>query len=216
MRHLRVRIGILVIAVMLQTRAEAGPILINGDFETGDFTGWTLSDPLDPSVVTSAGTIGGINYVPHSGTFFAALAESGVVGKLSQTVTTTPGQLYTLTYFMGSDSTFTGGAPDAFGASWDSTVLFPTQHVPSTIVAGTVEYKPFTFTVTGTGSDTLTFFERNDFGFQVLDDVSLTPATGPVAPEPASLILVSLGTAILAVYGWKRRGKPACGISSAY
>jgi hypothetical protein len=61
----------------------------------------------------------------------------------------------------------------------------------------------FSFMVTGSGSDTLTFFETDGPGFMALDDVSLTAAT----PLPAALPLFATGLGGLGLLGWRRKRK---------
>ncbi len=71
-------------------------IVNNGGFETGDFTGWTLnaSSRYD-FVTTSSGWV-------HSGSYGAALGQSGSLGYLSQTLTTSPGQNYLLSLWVAN------------------------------------------------------------------------------------------------------------------
>jgi hypothetical protein len=69
-------------------------LITNGDFETGDFTGWT---------VTHAPSGSGI-FVDHGPgpdtTFGAVFAATGTgLDAISQTFATTPGASYTLTFF---------------------------------------------------------------------------------------------------------------------
>ena len=71
-------------------------LLINCGFESGDFApGWTLSgpDPVHNFVSTTAA---------HSGSFGAQLGSVQSFGCISQTVTTTFGQLYTLSFWLSN------------------------------------------------------------------------------------------------------------------
>lgn len=49
--------------------AAAANIVLNGGFETGDFTGWTLTN-------TEGGNTGVDDSVPHTGTYEASLANT--------------------------------------------------------------------------------------------------------------------------------------------
>jgi len=166
-------------------------IVVNGGFETGDFSGWTLNDPSLGTFVSSA--FGG--YVPNSGQYFAALGASGLLGTVSQDLNTTAGSTYTLDYFLASD----GFTPNEFAVAWGGTTLFDQVNIPA---QGYVEY---TFQVTATGASTnLTFFERDDNGFLSLDDVS---ATANAVPEPSSFTLFVLGMAGIVGYRVRSRNK---------
>ncbi len=73
--------------------AAQATLLVNGSFETGDFTGWTVAGAAD--VQTGAPVT--------DGSFAAKFNGSNVVGSmvLSQTVATTPGSLYRLQFDHG-------------------------------------------------------------------------------------------------------------------
>src|SRR5438034_4094428 len=142
-------------------------LVVNGGFETGDFTGWTVAasftfvDPASPGV----GGAGGFG--THSGSFYAAMGSVGALGTISQTLSTTTGQTYTLDYWFASD----GGTPNEFRVDWDGTTLFDQSNIP------THAYVEYTFAVTATSPSTvLTFFERNDPSYLSLYDVSVNDA----------------------------------------
>ena len=101
---------VLLIASPVPTRA--GSLVVNGGFETGDFSGWDLNDPsLGTFVATAFGS-----YVPNSGDYFAALGASGLPGTVSQDLNTTAGTTYILDYFLASD----GFTPNEFSVAWGS------------------------------------------------------------------------------------------------
>jgi hypothetical protein len=187
----------LILGCTVQAKAD---FIVNGGFETGDFNGWTVS----AGFTSVTGPFDGFN--PHGGNFFAALGNVGGLGTLSQTIVDNPGQLDTLSLYLGSD----GGIPNEFKVEFNGVVLYDQLNLPDTR-GNSSQYNLLSFTVAGTGSDTLTLFERNDPGYLALDDVSLNPAASanPV-PEPASLVLAGLGAASMLGYaGLRRREKPA-------
>lgn len=180
------------LAILFGVAGQAKADFINGGFETGDFSGWTTSN-LNFTGVGGSGTAG---YATHSGNFFAYLGNVGSDGFLSQTLTTVSGQAYVLSLFLASN-----GTSNDFGVSVNGNFVFPTQYVPNT---GS-QYIHLTFNVVGTGSDTITFNERDDPNYLALDDVSLTPSGASATPEPASVALLGIGAMSLLGYGWRRR-----------
>jgi hypothetical protein len=181
-------IGVMAIALAGAVASPASAdLIVNGGFETGDFTGWTVA--AGATFVTGCGFDTGC----HSGNYFAALGSVGADGTLSQTFLDTAGQTLVLTYWLASD----GGTPSDFSVDWNG-VQIPGSALTNTPAGGYVKY---TFDVTSTGADTLTFLERNDPSWWGFDDVSLNYA-GAV-PEPASLAL--LGTGLVAAAGAIRR-----------
>jgi hypothetical protein len=178
------------------TGAQAANLITNGGFETGDFTGWTVS--ANATGVVTAGFDG---EVPNSGTYFAALGDTSgsyPYGTLSQTVTDTAGQNLTLSYYLESD----GATPNYFDANWNG-VLIPGSDLTN-VGDQRPNYVHYTFTVVGTGSDTLLFHEQNVPAYWGFDDVSLS--TGGV-PEPATWAMMLVGFAGLgaALRGAKRK-----------
>ncbi|HET9114197.1 MAG TPA: PEP-CTERM sorting domain-containing protein [Burkholderiales bacterium] len=158
--------------------------VINGGFETGDFTGWTLSG--------NTGFTGVSTNSPQSGAYAAYLGAVSTLDYLSQNVSTVAGTAYTLGYWLESD----GGTPNEFSVSWDGTVLSDLHDI------GSQRYTHYVFDVVATGaSSLLTFGSRDDPGFLHLDSVSVNS----VLPEPASLALFGIGLAGLGAM--RRNGK---------
>lgn len=140
-----------------------GPIVGNGGFEMHDFTGWTVTPPTFASVVTG---------VSHSGQWSARIGQVGSLALLSQTLLTTPGTKYLLSFWLNCD----GETINEFTASWNGTTLFAQTNLPST--GG---WSNMQFVVTATGTTTaLTFGFRDDPSFIEFDDVSVVPLIQPV------------------------------------
>ena len=137
------------LAMGLASTAAQADLITNGGFETGNFNGWTVNSN---AIFVATGGFNGQN--PHSGTFWAALGNISSVypfGTLSQTVADITGQAYLLSYLLQSD----GETPNYFSASWNGTTL--AGSVLTNV--GVTGYNNYQFTVTGTGSDTLTFHQ---------------------------------------------------------
>ena len=86
-----------------------------------------------------------------------------------------------------------------FQAFWDSTLGTPvfTDTGGGAPAAGWTEE---TFSLTGTGSDSITFTAYNNPSEYYLDDVSVVPT-----PEPASTVLLALGIAGLGLAARRRK-----------
>jgi FecR-like protein len=138
----------------------AGPnVVVNGGFETGNFTGWVLSGNTGFTGVSSA--------YAHTGNFGAFLGPIGSDGFLSQTLSTAVGTPYIVSFSLLSD----GGTPNDFSGSWGRSTFFSQTDIP----AGNWRNLSFTTDVATGTSTVLQFGFRNDPGFLGLDDVTVIP-----------------------------------------
>jgi hypothetical protein len=189
----KVWLGLVVfLSLALSGRAMAGGNLVmNGGFETGDFTDWSLSGNTRYTMVTDEtfGSKPGSSSVPQSGNDYALLGPVGSLGSMSQTIATTAGQSYIFSWWMASDGDFA----NQFSATWNGAQVFDQQDIP---VQGYVEDS---FTVQATGSSTVIQFSyRDDPGYLSLDSVSVTAAISALSvPEPSSAVLACLGTLMM-------------------
>lgn len=162
-------------ALLLPAAASAN-IVYNGGFELGDFTGWILSGNPIPGIVDTSN--------PHSGNYAADLDAAGSPGYIEQSLPTTPGTQYTLTYYLDSD----GGTPSEFLTQIDNTTLFDQRDIPGQ------NYTHYAFSFQAAKATTdLKFGFQDDPGSLYLDDISVTSA-----PEP-DLAWVGLLLAGLAI-----------------
>jgi sugar lactone lactonase YvrE len=164
--------------------------LVNGGFETGDFTGWN-SDGSESVNLGSA----------HSGNYDVSFGAEGSYGTISQALATQPGAAYTVSFWLENQAG--SGTGCDFQVLWNG-VLLPGGDFSGCTAFG---YTQYTFAVTGTGSDTLSFAGRNDPSYYLLDDVSVVNATAmlPTTGELVSFFdngsLTPLGTAALNASG---------------
>jgi hypothetical protein len=136
-------------------------LIVNGGFETGNFSGWTQFGD------TSFTTVGSPPAIPvHSG-MFAAQFGPLALGGISQTVATTPGQMYQLSLWLDHPFTDTG---TEFRVRINGTTIDDQMNV------GNIPYTQFTYMYMATGTSTtieLGFAEPPSYFY--LDDVSFTP-----------------------------------------
>jgi hypothetical protein len=183
-------------------------LIANPGFESGDFTGWAQQGDTraDHSFVAGPGSYPGWNeWLPRSGSHFAALGavSGGLI--LSQTFATTPGESYVVGFHLGSD----GETPNYFSVTWNGSLVFALDDQAETpghdLIHGppAAAYQGHHFSVVATGATTtLSLLSANDQGWWALDDVSVTPL-----PEPSSLALCAAG--ILGVAASRRLRCPS-------
>lgn len=138
----------------------------NGGFETGDFTDWNQSGEIDGYEFVT-------NFSPfvESGNYGAQIGPYGALYYLSQNLSTTPGQLYLLSFWVAN---YGGAGPNEFLADWGATTLYEQVDLDS------FPYTNMVFFVTATNPvTTLQFGFRNDPYYFAFDNVSVTAVRAP-------------------------------------
>lgn len=197
--------------VRLPFTLQIGPLVQNGGFETGNFSSWTLNANSAYNLVTSSSSF------VHSGNYGAALGQSGSLGYLYQTLTTSPGQNYLLSLWLDNPNNSYGATPNQFLVQWNGTTIFNQTNLPLTA------WTNLQFIVTATGTSTVLQFGFEDTPWYLgLDDISVTPVPVPAfqaATKTSSTFNLTWGTMTGLVYqvqyktnllqtNWINLGKP--------
>ena len=158
--------------------------ILNSGFEAGTFTNWTQSGSF------YSGVAGGAMYA-HAGKYGAALETGGTLGLLSQTLTTTPGTVYAISFWFDSPRIYT--VTNDIQVSWNGNTLFNKTNLTA------IGWTNIQLTVTATESvSTLQFGYLNGYFYFGLDDVSVVPF---LPPNVAGASLVGTNLVISGVNG---------------
>jgi hypothetical protein len=159
------------LAVILSFSLQAGQsLLANGGFETGDFTGWSLvgNTVIGKNIYDAVENAASYPGTVHSGSYGAFLGDTNVAF-LSQTVSTTPGQQYLLSFWLDNP---VNGAGQKFLVNWLSG---PSNQLYQVVNPPVLPWTNLNFIVTaGSTTATVQFGTENVPNYFGLDDVSLT------------------------------------------
>ena len=171
------------LSLVAAATAQAQNLVANPGFETGDFTGWAVTEGVS-SVEPGVG---------HTGDFAASFGvEAPDAAVLSQTLLTQIGQQYSLTFFAQTpEFNIAPGSPNTFAVYFGGARIDGPFTVPDD-----PGYQQYNYTVTALSAlSELRFVISNDPDYTQLDDISLTAVTA-AAPEPDALGLLLAGATI--------------------
>lgn len=148
---------------------------------------WTLVE------LNGFSTVSGSPLDAHLGNNAGSLApDFGAIGSLSQVLSTTAGQIYTLSFWLASDSSV---PPNLFAVYWGGTQIYSATN----LVQFNYTQLSFNNLAASGNSTTLEFQYQNDDSFFRLDDVSVT-----AVPEWSAKSFAIVGFGFLGFVCWRR------------
>ena len=217
---------------LLASPARAANLIVDGSFEdptvpTGSFTlfntGATFGTGNPWSVVGPSGGNVGIVYTNFSQSGITFPAEDGnqwidLTGTsnspaegVQQTVATSIGQQYTLSFYVGNVNNVGGifGTTSTIDVDINGSQVLAAEN-SCTSCTTTLTWQLFTTTFTATGTSTVLAFLNGDPSNDTsngLDNITLNATTIPPTPLPAAFPLFATGLGALGLFGWRRKRK---------
>lgn len=184
-------LGALALAAALAPAAsQAANLVVNGSFErgslgVGSFTGWTTALGDSTTFVDSSGQTGTHDGQASDGLWAAYFGSTQADGgaTISQTLATTAGQRYLLSFDVANDN---GGLDpaNALSVAIGGVQVFAADDLASQ------DYVHETIAFTAGGASTLSLFAFNDQSYIELDNISVTALA---VPEPGAMQLLLAG-----------------------
>ena len=214
--------ALLTLAYLLAGPAFASNILTNGNFATGNLTGWTPFVTANgtngaglPDVVSFDTTGNGASFSAHFNVGKTDIAPGGEGGGLAQTFFAPIAGLYTET---ASIATYDPGGDNADSGTFS--ILVDESDVASEYLGNFMSYTqpPLRGTLDGT-----VFLTEGEHTFEIMitrnfatdntspgtPDEYVTNLTLSPVPEPGSIALLLAGGLGLLAYAWRRRRQAA-------
>ncbi len=199
---MRSHLNILLVSVLLASASVANAnLLLNGSFESGSFvppsnqtmtlspgssslSGWQIVN--DSLAWIGVGDPWGLD--AQEGNLFLDLSDYSAgapFGGVQQTIATTKGFEYTVTFYLGSSNTW--GRPSSLNVS----AAGQSASFTGPLVGGTNDWEQFSFVFVATDAEaTIKFVGTSGVNYIGLDNVS---ASITAVPEPTSYALALIG-----------------------
>jgi hypothetical protein len=196
--------AIAMLFVGLQAGTASANLVSNGSFQLGNsttITDWTQSNPNNTEYILGPADGG----APAGVTTEVMLSTNGLGTdtQISQTIATTAGQSYIVSFWLAND------LPDSasyFKALWNGstaaetlTLMTSNGSLPNASLSNAFDYNEFQFEGVATGATTAIAFDfQNDNSFYHLTDVDASPT-----PIPPTVLL--FGPALAGLFGLRSR-----------
>ena len=179
-----------VAGISAKPTAARGQSIVNGGFETGDFTGWTQGGNYAASdVVIPPNSINDAAHQPHSGLWQGWFGANPTSSFISQSLNLSGGSVYTIDFWLSNPIAGTASFQVDFGG------VTLTNSLTQGSSLGSFPYHEFSYSVTNlpAGPAELKFTFENTPDWLLLDDVRLirqsVPEGGPGVIFPLLTIL---------------------------
>jgi hypothetical protein len=218
--QMRIVLVLLVALAAMPSPHHARAGIVNGDFQTGDLTGWVANSLVGPSDIAIPVGVTVVNGSPAGTLSYSGTAGGQFVGSLLQdfSITTTSKLQFDITFVLSS-TVAQGQSPGLQSAEVDVIDLLD-DSIVSRIQAQGPETGPYTF---GVGNLTRNPYLRTSSfpmppaNYELRLLLNLTNPAGPLTqglltidnvvllPEPSTFALAALGFAALVAWRWRRR-----------
>jgi hypothetical protein len=186
--------------------AQAGPVFVNGSFETPNLFYQAPGGGSSSAITGWTTALSGVEHY-NSPAYGVGAAADGVMavdlayytslagGAIEQALQTVAGETYTVNFFAGNSINGGRTGTGVVKISIDGSHLVDIDTPNATTVATVWAQRSFSFTASGSNSVVRFWNVQNPFlHYALIDGVSVAePGTGGNVPEPGSLILASLG-----------------------
>ena len=191
--HIALQVAIGIVA----SSATAQNLVNNGNFHTGDWTGWTTQNYTNAGDEGVSPTSGNGNI---TGAIYQTYVDSASYFTISQFITTKVGHVYTESFDLEEEVAFAPGQPAQFDYSFGGQAVTATTSptgIPQTIT------HLFTATSTSTEISFSAFNERSYYNFTNID---IHEESAPATPEPGTVAFL-IGPMVCGVWAHRRKAR---------